>query len=102
MASRRRGRCVWVAGAVLIGVCAGCSTTPTTLSLARDAAAAMGGEDMLKAVQSVVMRGGTGSRFRLGSTTRATDAEPGASLTNVVETVDIANGRAALDYELKN
>jgi glyoxylase-like metal-dependent hydrolase (beta-lactamase superfamily II) len=102
MASRQRERCVWNAAAVVIGVCAGCSTTPTTLSLARDAAAAMGGEAVLKGVQSVVMRGGTGSRFRLGSTTRATDAEPGASLANVVETVDIANGRAVLDYELRN
>ena len=102
MASGRQGRGVWAPAAVLVLVCAGCSTTPTTQSLARDAAAAMGGEDKLKAVQSVVMRGGTGSRFRLGSTTRATDPEPGASLTNVVETVDIASGRAALDYELKN
>ena len=62
----------------------------------------MGGEAQLKSVQSVVMRGGTGSRFRLGSTVRATDTEPPASLSNVVETVDIANGRAALDYELKS
>ena len=70
--------------------------------MARDAAAAMGGEDKLRAVQSVVMRGGAGSRFRLGSTVRADDTEPAAALTNVIETLDIANGRAALDYELKN
>ena len=93
---------VGAAVAAVVAVGTGCSTTPTTQSLARDAAAAMGGEDKLKTVQSVVMRGGTGSRFRLGSTTRATDTEPGASLANVIETVDIANGRAALDYELTN
>jgi glyoxylase-like metal-dependent hydrolase (beta-lactamase superfamily II) len=102
MASRGRGCAGWAAAAALIGTCAGCSSTPTTASLAREAAAAMGGEELLKSVQSVVMRGGTGSRFRLGSTVRATDTEPAAALTNVVETVDIANGRAALDYELKS
>jgi glyoxylase-like metal-dependent hydrolase (beta-lactamase superfamily II) len=94
----------WCASvAVVAALGGGCaSTTPTTQSLARDAAAAMGGEDALKAVQSVVMRGGTGQRYRLGSTVRATDAEPAAALTNVVETLDLANGRAVLDYEIRN
>jgi glyoxylase-like metal-dependent hydrolase (beta-lactamase superfamily II) len=60
----------------------------------------MGGEELLKGVRSVAMRGGSGSRFRLGSTVRAADTEAAASLINVVETLDLANGHAALDYEL--
>ncbi len=88
--------------AVTLVWAAGCASQPTTQSLAREAAVAMGGEAALRAVQSVVMKGGTGSRFRLGSTTKATDTEPGAGLANVVETLDVANGRAVLDYELKN
>ncbi|HEY6507577.1 MAG TPA: MBL fold metallo-hydrolase [Vicinamibacterales bacterium] len=91
----------WIGAFTLVWL-AGCASQPTTQSLARDAAAAMGGEDTLKAVQNVTMRGGTGARFRLGSTTRATDTEPGAGLANVVETLDLASGRAALDYEVKN
>jgi glyoxylase-like metal-dependent hydrolase (beta-lactamase superfamily II) len=90
------------AAAVVAVIAGGCASRPTTQSLTREAAAAMGGEDRLKAVQNVVMRGGTGSRFRLGSTVRATDPEPGAALTNVVETLDLAGQRAALDYEIRN
>lgn len=100
MGRERRG----LVGCVLaVGVIAGCSSAaPTTQSLAREAAAAMGGEDQLRAVRSFVMRGGSGLRYRLGSTVTATDIEPGAALTNVVETLDLANGRAALDYEIRN
>jgi glyoxylase-like metal-dependent hydrolase (beta-lactamase superfamily II) len=79
----------------------GCSSAPTTQSLARDAAAAMGGLDRLRGVQTVAMKGGTGTRLRLGQMVRATDDEMPASLANVVETLDLANGRAALDYEVK-
>jgi glyoxylase-like metal-dependent hydrolase (beta-lactamase superfamily II) len=78
-----------------------CSSPPTTQSLARDAAAAMGGLDRLRGVQTVVMKGGTGTRLRLGQMAHATDEEMPATLTNVVETLDLANGRAALDYEIK-
>jgi glyoxylase-like metal-dependent hydrolase (beta-lactamase superfamily II) len=79
----------------------GCSSAPTTQSLARDAAAAMGGLDRLRGVQIVTMKGGTGTRLRLGQMVRATDDEMPATLANVVETLDLANGRAALDYEVK-
>lgn len=99
-----RRRTLATSGAlILIGMlgAVGCSSAPTTQSLARDAAAAMGGLDRLRGVQTVVMKGGTGTRLRLGQMVRATDDEMPASLANVVETLDLANGRAALDYEVK-
>jgi hypothetical protein len=52
-------------------------------------------------VQTVTMKSGSGTRLRLGQMVRATDDEMPASLTNVVETLDLATGRAALDYEIK-
>src|SRR4030095_16226116 len=78
-----------------------CVSAPTTQGLAKDAATAMGGLDRLRGVQTVAMKGGSGTRLRLGQMVHATDGEMPASLTNVVETLDLANGRAALDYEIK-
>jgi len=78
-----------------------CASSPSTQGLAKDAATAMGGLDRLRGVQTVVMKGGTGTRLRLGQMVHATDDEMPASLTNVVETLDLPNGRAALDYEIK-
>lgn len=93
------------AGAVLIAgsLClSACSKPVTTQSVAEDAAAAMGGLDKLRGVQSVVMRGGSGTRLRLGQMVHATDVEAPATLSNVVETLDLAGGRAVLDYEVKS
>lgn len=78
-----------------------CSSPPTTQGLAKDAATAMGGLDRLRGLQTVAMKGGSGTRLRLGQMAHATDEEMPASLANVVETLDLANGRAALDYEIK-
>src|SRR6185436_9344564 len=78
-----------------------CASGPTTQGLAKDAAAAMGGLDRLRGVQTVTMTGGSGTRLRVGQMAHATDDEMPASLRNVVETLDLANGRAALDYEIK-
>ena len=78
-----------------------CASAPTTKSLAADAAAAMGGLERLRGVQTVVMRDGTGTRLRLGQMVHATDPETAAGLSKVTETLDLVNGRAALDYEMK-
>jgi len=78
-----------------------CASAPTTKSLAADAAAAMGGLERLRGVQTVVMRDGTGTRLRLGQMVHATDPETAAGLSKVTETLDLVNGRAALDYEIK-
>jgi glyoxylase-like metal-dependent hydrolase (beta-lactamase superfamily II) len=68
--------------------------------LVQDAVDAMGGADALRGVQSYVMRGGSGTRSRLGQPVSATQVDPPAMLSNVVETLDLAGGRAALEYEL--
>ena len=80
---------------------ASCAAAPTTKSLATDAATTMGGIEKLRAVQTIVMRDGTGTRLRLGQMAHATDAEQPAGLAKVTETNDLANHRAALDYEIK-
>jgi glyoxylase-like metal-dependent hydrolase (beta-lactamase superfamily II) len=79
---------------------AACSAPPTPRQLAQDAAAAMGGVEKLQSIKTITMSGGTGSRTRLGQTVKAGDAETAGQLKNVVETVDLANGRVSLDYEL--
>ena len=79
---------------------AACSTAPTPRRLAQDAVTAMGGMEKLQSIQTLTMKGGAGTRFRLGQTQRATDPENAAQLKNVVEIADLATGRASLDYEL--
>lgn len=76
---------------------AGCGKA-TTKKLALDAAAAMGGVDRLRGVQTLQMSGGKGTRLRYGQTVTPGDAEQAATLDNLIETIDFANGRAALDY----
>ncbi len=65
---------------------ASCASAPTAQSLATEAAAAMGGLERLRNVQTVVMRDGAGTRLRLGQMVRATDAETPAALSKVTET----------------
>jgi glyoxylase-like metal-dependent hydrolase (beta-lactamase superfamily II) len=61
----------------------------------------MGGADKLMALQTVVMSGGTGTRTKVGQAMTATGPDQVGELTNDVETLDLANGRAAYDYDLK-
>jgi glyoxylase-like metal-dependent hydrolase (beta-lactamase superfamily II) len=61
----------------------------------------MGGADKLKSVQTVMMSGGTGTRTRVGQHRKAGEPDATANLTNVTETLDLANGRAAYDYALQ-
>jgi len=86
---------------VFLVAIAGCTSAPTTKRLAQDAAGAMGGADRLQSIRTVSMKGGVGTRLRLGQTVHATDMETPAMLKNVVETFDLPNGRAMLDYELQ-
>lgn len=85
--------------AVSIAVSA-CAQSPTTRQLALDAAAAMGGVEALRRVRTVQMKGGEGTRLRHGQYAKLGDMEPPAMLTGVVETIDLAGGRAALDYRV--
>jgi glyoxylase-like metal-dependent hydrolase (beta-lactamase superfamily II) len=61
----------------------------------------MGGAEQLRGVQTIVMSGGTGTRNRLGQSVRVGDPDTAAQLSNVVETLDLAGGRAALDYQIQ-
>ena len=79
-----------------------CSSAPTTRELAQDAAAAMGGLEALQAVETLTMSGGTGTRTRLGQTVHVGDEENTAELTDVVEIVDLAGGRASMHYMIDN
>jgi len=78
----------------------GCSSAPTQRQLVNDAIAAMGGTEKLQAVQTLIMKG-DGSRWRLGQAAKRGDSEQPAKLSNVVETIDLANSRAAHDYEIQ-
>jgi glyoxylase-like metal-dependent hydrolase (beta-lactamase superfamily II) len=80
---------------------AACSNAPTARGIAQEAVNAMGGAEQLRAVQTLVMSGGSGTRTRLGQTTRVGDPEVTAKLVNVIETLDLAGGRAALDYQIE-
>src|SRR6266699_4157470 len=62
----------------------------------------MDGTEKLQGVKTLTMSGGAGSRLRLGQMVKASDEENPGQLKNVVEIVDLANGRASLDYELQN
>lgn len=81
---------------------AACSAPPTARQLAQDAVTAMGGTEKLQSIKTLTMSGGTGARTRLGQTVKATDAETGGQLKEVLEIADLANGRASLDYVLTN
>jgi glyoxylase-like metal-dependent hydrolase (beta-lactamase superfamily II) len=89
-----------VAGLVVCS--SACSNAPTAKGLAQDAVTAMGGAEQLRGVQTLVMSGGSGTRNRLGQTVHATDPDGTGQLSNVIETLDLAGGRAALDYQIEN
>ena len=79
-----------------------CSSTPTAKSLARESAGAMGGMEKLQSIKTLSMKDGAGTRMRMGQMVKAADEDNAGQLKNVVDVVDLANGRASLDYELQN
>ena len=94
----RTGRAAAVA---IVAMCVtGCSPAPTTRELAARALTAMGGEARVRGIRHFTMTGGTGSRSQLGQGTTATATETPSTLTSVVETIDLANRRAAFAYEV--
>jgi hypothetical protein len=78
-----------------------CSSAPTARTLAQDAVAAMGGTERLQSVKTLTMQGGTGTRTRIGQMVKATDEDLTGQLKDVVDIVDLANGRASLEYTLQ-
>jgi hypothetical protein len=86
--------------AALAAIATACSSAPTTQQLAQEAAQAMGGRERLQQVQTITMREGEGSRYRLGQSVKAGDADQPGTIREVVEIADLAGGRASLDYAL--
>src|SRR4030095_14772444 len=78
----------------------GCSSVAQR-QLAQDAVTAMGGAEKLMGIQSLIMSGGTGTRNKVGQMKTATGMDEVGELSNTVEILDLANGRAAFDYDLK-
>jgi glyoxylase-like metal-dependent hydrolase (beta-lactamase superfamily II) len=78
----------------------GCSSGAQR-QLAQDAVTAMGGADKLMAIQTLTMSGGTGTRTKVGQAMTATGPDQVGELSNDVETLDLANSRAAFDYDIK-
>src|SRR3989441_3785819 len=79
-----------------------CASPATPRKLAQDAVAAMAGMEKLQGIKTLSMKGGTGTRLRMGQMVKATDEEAPGTLKDVVDIVDLANGRASLDYALQN
>src|SRR5262249_21648937 len=78
-----------------------CSSAPTARKLAQDAVAAMGGAEKLQSIKTLTMKGGTGTRTRIGQMVTATREDLQGQLKDVVDIVDLASGRASLDYTLQ-
>ena len=94
-----RGFCVILSATVLLGAC---STPPaTTADLANNMIDAMGGREALEAVRTITLQG-DGSRTRLGQIPETGGDDPVAMLRGVTETIDLVNGRAALDNDIIN
>ena len=78
-----------------------CAKPPTAKILVHDAVTAMGAEK-LRAVKTITMKGGIGTREQLQESQHVGDAEKPGTLANVVEIVDLAGGRASMNYEIDN
>lgn len=96
MSTRTRTIAVSVIALLLLG----CSANPAQRQLALNSAAAMGGADKLMGIHTLTMSGGTGTRTKVGQAMTATGPDQIGQLSNDVETLDLANGRAAFDYDL--
>jgi glyoxylase-like metal-dependent hydrolase (beta-lactamase superfamily II) len=72
---------------------------PTAADLAQGLLDAMGGRTALEGVETIVARG-AGTRTRLGQIPFTGGEDPQGSLASVTETIDLARGRAAFDYDV--
>ncbi len=86
----------------VMAVAAAACSAPTTKSLSDEALAAMGGADKVKAIKTITMKDGTGTREQLLEPRHVGEAEPPAKLSKVTEIVDLASGRASMHYLIDN
>src|SRR5262245_39622424 len=75
---------------------------PTAKSLADEALTGMGGADKVKAIKTLTMKDGAGTREQLLEPRHVGEAEPPAKLSKVTEIVDLSDGRASLHYVIDN
>jgi hypothetical protein len=61
----------------------------------------MGGEEKVKAIQTLTMTGGKGTRTKVGQPTTPIGSDVTGELSNNVETLDLVMHRAAMDYDIK-
>lgn len=97
---------IWaVAGVLLLQACSGQDPQPPAAAVpppteatavVADMLATMGGQAALEAVQTLVHKGG-GWRMHLGQIPATGAPEPRGELSELVETIDVANGRAAFN-----
>ena len=81
---------------------AGCARDPgnvSTQQMIQESIVAMGGAEKLESIQLTVLQG-SGTFTWLGEGANAGDPGPTATLQNLVEVYDYANGRAAFEYDL--
>src|SRR5690606_30398115 len=76
-------------------------TEPTARELAVRLVEEMGGRDALESVD-VVVRQGSGTRTRVGQVAETGGEDPTGQIENVTETIDLADGRAAFDYDVRS
>jgi len=91
---------VILAGVVALAA-AGCST-PTAKSLSDDALTAMGGADKVRAIRTITMKDGSGTREQLLEPRHVGQDEAPAKLSKVTEIVNLADGLASMHYVIDN
>src|SRR5262245_44086140 len=84
------------------GLAAAACSAPSAKSLAGEALTAMGGADKVKAITTITMKDGSGTREQLLEPRHVGEAEPPATLSKVTEIVDLADGRASMHYVIDN
>lgn len=77
-----------------------CASEMNTKELVDACVAKMGGAEKIENIRTIV-RKGAGTRTMIGQSRSASEAEPKAQLTNLVETIDFVNGRVALEYDFE-
>ncbi len=86
----------------VVALAAAACSTPTAKSLSDEALAAMGGPDNVKAIKTLTMKDGAGTREQLLEPRHVGQDEAPAKLSKVTEIVDLADGRASMHYVIDN
>ena len=87
---------------ILVGISLliGCSNPPNAGQVVDNAIAAIGGQERLEAVTSIVRRG-SGTGAMVGQVPTPDEAPPSAELTTYTEALDFVDRRALVEYDLK-